>query len=109
MTGALRTRTATRSDIVSFYGDIPAQTFRAWVLEDDEEIKGVAGYYAMGDMVVVFSDVKEGVPKMTIWRQAKALMESIPGPAICYSNDSKPFLERLGWEDTGDGVFKWNF
>lgn len=73
---------------------------------------GIAGYYLQSGIVVVFSDNKPEIPKMTIWRQGRALMESLTFPAVCFATEtSGPFLERLGWQfagstDAGD-MYKW--
>lgn len=64
---------------------------------------------------MVWSDIREGaeVPKVTIYRAAKALMEKLGDtPAICFTTPaSASFLERLGWvydrtEDEGE-VYLW--
>lgn len=82
------------------------------MLEIDGKVVGLAGYYLMGGHAVMFSDGKEGIPKMTIWRESVAMMQSMKLPAICFSHDgSGPFLKRLGWTYVGpspDGeVYKW--
>lgn len=105
-----KSRPATRADILGFYGRIPDKSVRARVLEQDGEILGVAGYYMAGGTAVVFSDMKPGISKMTIWRESVAMMKTIKMPALCHASDgSGPFLERLGWRPVGpDGeVYEW--
>lgn len=107
-----KSRPATRADIYRFFGKIPGQSLRARVLEVDGEIVGVAGYYLMGNVAVMFSDSKGDIPKMTIWRESKAMMDRIKIPAICIAQEgSGRFLKRLGWTYAGpspDGeVYEW--
>ena len=104
----LKSRVATRADIHEYYGQLPAKSVRARVLEVDGRIVGVAGYYIEGSCAVVFSDAKEDIPKMTVWREAKAMMQSIRLRGVCTACEgSGPFLERLGWKHMGEGVYEW--
>ena len=106
--GTITNRSASLCDILDFYGQLPLRSVRAWVMEIDGDVKGIAGYGIDGDALSVFSDVKPGVPKMTIWRQAKKFMGSIPSPAYCRCTEtSAPFLERLGWTRLSGDVFKY--
>tara|TARA_Y100000310_G_scaffold30952_1_gene29368 strand:- start:444 stop:794 length:351 start_codon:yes stop_codon:yes gene_type:complete len=112
-TTRLKSRPATRADIAAFFGKTPDQTVRARVLERDGEIVGVAGYWMAGGMAVMFSDARGDIPKLTIWREAKAMMQSMNIPALCIATEgSEPFLERLGWRYLGPsqdgGVYQWN-
>lgn len=82
------------------------------MLEIQGEVAGIAGYRINGGHAVVFSDMKADIPMMTIWREAKAMMQSLKIPAVCYAEEgSGPFLERLGWAYIGgtkDGdMYKW--
>ena len=109
----LRSRPASRSDIEGFFGRMPGPSIRARVLELDGEVVGVAGYYLVGGIAVMFSDTKADIPKLTIWRESKAMMAGMRIPAVCVASDgSGPFLERLGWRHLGpspDGeVYQWN-
>lgn len=109
---ATKSRPATQADLLTFFGRLPDCSVRARVLEQGGEIVGVAGYFMAGGRAVVFSDLKGDVPNMTIWREAKALMDSLRVPALCIAeNGSGPFLERLGWQYVGpsaDGeVYEW--
>ncbi len=112
LTGRTKTRPATAADVVEYFGQKAPQTIRASVFEVDGELIGIAGYYLAGGVAVVFSDNKPDIPKMTIWRHAKAMMDSLRLPAICFATEtSGPFLERLGWQfieetDAGD-MYKW--
>ena len=97
---------------MAFYGRNSGHSVRARVLEQNGDIVGVAGYYVACGLRVVFSDMKPGIPMMTIWRESVAMMKTITPPAICFSDGaSGPFLERLGWQhecSTPDGeVYKW--
>lgn len=101
------------ADLLAFYGKPPPHSVRARVLEQDGEVIGVAGYYILNGMAVVFSDSNRPIPKMTIWREALAMMATIKIPAVCVANEgSGPFLERLGWvhvtDDETGGVYSWH-
>ena len=83
---------------------------RARVIEQDGEVVAVAGYYRAGAVMAMFSDVKVQLPKMTIWREAKAMMEGFNLPAYCLAANSSAakFLQRLGWTHyatTDEGEF----
>lgn len=76
----------------------------------DGEVIGIAGYYLLLGAVLVFSEAKPGIPKMTIWRESLAFMADLKLPAICVAEEtSGRFLERLGWHRaTPDGdVYQW--
>ena len=108
-----RSRLATTADLLTFYGRLPPYSVRARVLEIDGELLGVAGYHITNGMAVMFSDWKEGIPAITVWREAVAMMKEIKMPAICVATDqSGKFLKRLGWQyagpsDDGD-VYSWH-
>lgn len=107
-----KSRPATAGDVEAFFGRSVPHTIRARVLERDGAVVGVAGYYIINGLAVMFSDSKGDISKMTIWRESKAMMDGMKIPAICVSQDgSGPFLERLGWQYVGpsaDGeVYKW--
>lgn len=108
----LESRPATAADVVAFFGKNSPQTVRARVVEVDGVVQGIAGYYIAGGIAIMFSDSKE-LPKVTIWRESKKMMESMKLPAICIgSGDSRSFLERLGWAyvgttDAGE-IFQWH-
>lgn len=103
----MRTRPATAVDMSEWFGFPVPMTVRAHVLEGDDGILGLAGWYRNGAHLVVFSEVKLGLPKMTMWRCAKAFMATVPRGAICVTEGSGPFLERLGWVRQGDGEYAW--
>ncbi len=95
-----------------FFGRPSDRSFKAKVLEIDGELAGILGYWVVAGRAVVFSDIRAPIPKMTIWRESKAFLESLRIPAICVASDtSGPFLERLGWvfsKTTEDGdVYEW--
>lgn len=108
----IKSRPAKASDIEAYFEKSAPQTVRARALEVNGKVVGVAGYYLQSGVAVVFSDNMEEIPKIRIWREAKAIMDSITIPAICFGDDrSGPFLKRLGWHfagqtDVGD-LYKW--
>lgn len=109
----IETRLATADDIFAFYGKMPPRSVRAWAMERDGVVVGLAGYFVAGGRAVMFSDINAPIPAVAIWRASKALMENLRIPAICVGTEkSKPFLERLGWEYVGDSsdgmVFEWS-
>lgn len=108
-TGKITTRAAVRADIVAMYGSGPPVSVRAWTLEIDGVVRGVAGLKPEGDEYVVFSDIHADVPKMTVWRCAKQFMAKVDRVVFCRSTEtSGPFLERLGWTKlTDDGVYAY--
>lgn len=106
-TGKITTRPATQADISGFYGRLPLRSVRAWVMEIDGEAAGIAGWGIEAGHVVVFSDLRDGVPKMTVWRKAKEFMAMIDFPAVCQCTEtSGPFLERLGWRHVGGTIYR---
>lgn len=107
-TGTITTRLARPSDFDAFHGRRPDHAVRAWVLEVDGEVVGMAGWRVAGEHLVVFSDVKPGVAKMTVWRKAKQLMAMIDFPAFCECTEtSGPMLLRLGWRHVAGNVYKY--
>lgn len=111
-TGTITTRPATAADIAEFYGKMPGRSVRAKIYEIDGDAVGVLGHYIEDGIKVVFSDIKRPAPKMAIWREAKAIMDNLKGPAVCVAMDgSERFLERLGWKyvDMSDegAVYQW--
>lgn len=87
------------ADLAQFFGEKLPMSVRARVIERDGDVVAVAGYYFAGSRVAVFSDLKADLPKMTIWREAKALMDGISLPAYCMTNTGAgQFLKRLGWD-----------
>ncbi len=81
---------------------------RAWVLEIEGEIAGIAGYYFTGGTAVVFSEMRRAIPAAVIWRESIEMMRKIKFPAICVAQDgSGRFLERLGWVTEDGEVYKW--
>lgn len=105
-----KVRLATRKDFLDFYGRLPPQTTRAKVWEVDGEPVAIVGWTIATGVPMVYSDVVEGleVPKMTIWREAKKIMQEIPD-SVCYSKgNSGEFLKRLGWTETEiEGMYEW--
>lgn len=100
------------ADFQAFYGKQPPRAVRARVLEQDGKPVGLAGYYVEGGKAVMFSDMNDKIPAMTIWRESKAMMARIKIPAVCVAeSNSGPFLERLGWVRVGHSehgeVYTW--
>lgn len=103
-------RPATRASLREFYGrDIPVTT-RAWTLHYAGQMVGVGGYYLLPRTKLVYTDLRDGVPKVVIMRAARALMDRIqpPAMALCERPRARRLLTRLGWRDTGEGVFEWS-
>lgn len=101
-------RDAVASDIVEFYGRTAEQSLRARVLDLDGEVVGIAGYYVLNGHALVFSDNRDGIPKMTIWREAVKFMADLKLPAVCLaSEDSGAFLKRLGWRHVEGEIYQW--
>ncbi|MFK7942303.1 MAG: hypothetical protein AB8B85_05220 [Paracoccaceae bacterium] len=84
------------------------------------EVIGMAGHYMQGDMVMVFSTMKDKMREfpVTIMRSSRLFMSSLIKaglPAICVASpdeeNSCAFLERLGWVHAGSGeegeVYTW--
>lgn len=76
----------------------------------DGKPAGVAGYYLVDGVKMVFSDIAAPLPKTLVWRMAKRFMASVRPPAVCVTNNGR-FLERLGWQPAGqseDGdIYRW--
>ena len=100
-------------DIANALGSAPPYSVRAWVLEKNGDVVGIAGYWLAGGRAVVFSDLMQsGMPKVTIWRAAREFMKKLKIPSLCVAQEgSGPFLERLGWDYLGDSpdgeVYQW--
>lgn len=92
--------------MAAWFGHATPVTIRATVWERDGELLGIAGYY-MDGVAVVFSESKPGLPKLAIWREAKAFMAGLNIPAVCITEEGGPFLERLGWIKGEDGDYLW--
>jgi hypothetical protein len=101
--------------MIKAYGDVPAQSVRAWVWELDGEILTVAGWYVTPGVAVVFSDMfLDNAPSLAVFRRARDFLKDVPPPAICEgTRKSRRFLEALGWEHMGSvaddvELFKWH-
>lgn len=102
LTGKITTRGAVASDFQTMFGEGTPRTVRAQVFERDGEILGMIGHYVERGVATVFSDYLVEVPKMTVWRASVRYMKTIKMPCICTGTDeTRPFLERLGWEYVG--------
>lgn len=107
-------RPATRDDLIRFFGHAPEFTMRAIVAVKDERPIGVTGVVVTQDCAAVFSDISDELlaHKKTIVRAAKQIIGvarqfHLP---ICITSDehsSQAFLQHLGFEPVGEGVYRW--
>ena len=115
MADRITIRPATATDVRLFYPAGLGRSVRAWVAELEGDVRCIAGVLGTGEYLLVFSELRriEGVPKLTIWRGAKMMLDRIaalglPLLAIKNNDAAGPFLERLGFIQTeNDGVFSW--
>lgn len=105
----LTSRPATAEDVRAYFnGRIPV-SMRAWVLEVDGEVAGIAGWHFMGRNARVFSEMRKPIPKAAIWRESVKFMRRIDFPAVCEADEtSGPFLERLGWVTEDGVIYRWH-
>ena len=98
-------RTATRDDLVQWFGHVPA-SMRALVLEHEGEVVGVAGIAVMADHIQAFSVENEKAKglKMAKGRMAvdfKKLLTGVNGKVFAICSQSEPtapgLLEHLGF------------
>ena len=107
-------RKATRDDMVSYYGSIPA-SMKALVATIDGEIIGIAGLRYTPYGLIAFSEMKPGAEKYPVstMRCAKMLVELIreteaPVFALAGNKTTAPkFLARLGFVPTISGAYLW--
>lgn len=98
----IETRPATQADILGFLKRHPPETIRAKVIAVDGEVVGLAGYYIVDGVAVVFSESNGAIPKQRIWRESLKFMRGLKLRSICSATEtSGPFLKRLGWEYMG--------
>lgn len=116
----IRIRTATRDDLLEWYGENWQKTCRAWVIEKDGKAAAIAGYSMEGTYALMFSSIgpDHGASKLTIWRYARKIFEMAKGykvPLMAVACPKTPgsarFLERLGFVyvktcDAGE-LYKW--
>lgn len=105
----LEGRPATAADVRDYFeGKIPT-SLRAWVLEVDGEVAGIAGYHFVGKNARVFSEMRRPIPRAAIWRESVKFMRRISFPAFCEADESSgPFLERLGWKTEDGVIYRWH-
>lgn len=103
----ITSRPATQADLIAWYGFAPPMTMRARVWEDETGLLGLAGHHLAEGKIVVFSEMKPDLPELAVWRAAKQFMAGLNLPAVCYTEGSGRFLERLGWNKTDDGEYLW--
>lgn len=108
-------RAATRSDLLEFFGAVPA-SMRAIVARVDGEIMGIAGIKYTAAGLVAFSDAKPGAERfpVSMVRMARMLVKIMGDiEAPIYALSSQPtapaLLERLGFVQTQNPeVYKWH-
>lgn len=110
-------RPATSDDYMSIYGELPLYLTKAWSVDYDGRLAGIAGVMFQKSTILIFSDIVDNVsvPKITIYKVAQELMEKISGVtkygiAVSGGNSCK-FLKRLGFElfayDRGREYYRW--
>lgn len=114
-------RPATPELLREFFGHEPKETVRALVAYIDGVPAGVGGVTIEASRFVAFCDIRSDmrIPKITIWRYSKIIMEFIkerkaPILAACRTDDlsAQRFVERLGFrrlhqEECGE-VYLWS-
>jgi hypothetical protein len=90
----------------------PLRTAKLRVAEVNGRIVGAGGYYQVGGIAHVFSKILGPVPKKTIVREFRRFMAEMRTPAVCIgSEESKKFLQYLGWHPVGHSeegeIFYW--
>lgn len=109
----IETRWATAADLEGFA--MPRKTARVRVALVDGRPAAILGYVLERDFAMVFSEIREALPKKLIVREALALMGGLKVPAGCLADRAHPgscrFLERLGWIPVGEieqgKVYAW--
>lgn len=108
-------------DILAFYGHGLRRTVKGWAVDYNGDLAAICGVTIGRGPVVAFSEIRPGldVPKITVWRTAKKLMQNIEDQGFkmvfALASPKLPgapaFLERLGFvhdESSARGeVYKW--
>lgn len=105
-------RLARPSDLVEFYGKLPAQTTRGVVVTIDGRVAGVAGVATEADgtrkLFTEFRD--ELVPylsSVTVWRALKAVLQFARTPTYAVASmDGERFLGRLGFTPVSGDIWR---
>lgn len=113
-------RAATYEDLRDWYGEVPAYTIRAWVLEVDGKVLGVGGLaYLKGRPNHLFTEWK---PELKRWPLAmvKAMRRGLSHlhgvPALARIHPDEPGAERISQmmgltragEDKEGIIYRWH-
>lgn len=110
----MKIRQATREDLVRWFGGVPA-TMRALVVDDGNELVGIAGLALMSDHVQAFSEMKPALRGRTyvlakVAVMFKDMLADAIGPvqAACNLNEptSPDLLAKLGFSHVYNGVWR---
>lgn len=108
--------TATAEILERFYGDAPARTVRAIAAVRDDRVIGVAGVYADGSRLVMFSQLTDelrrdrrsivrGIRRLTELARARRMpVHAVADAAI---EGSERLLEHIGFQRVSPEVFVW--
>lgn len=104
-------RTATRDDVIDYFGGPQMYTIKALAFFIDDKIAGIAGWKYEAGRFVVFSDIGKDVKisKQTIWRCVKVVMEMVRGrkaPMIAVAHNA-PLCEKLGFRHVDGEIYEW--
>ena len=111
-------RPATAADLAKFYGKPVAKSVRGYVGIIEGRVVGAAGVYYDGDNLVAFSEMSDEVKsrRKDIVRMTRLVMgmimdKKLPVIALCMTDASAKFLEKLGFKKECDAplgeVYKW--
>lgn len=100
---------ATAQDILDFYGAPLPYSLRGFTIRDGEgNILAIAGLMYTPDGAQFVQDIKEGSPKLTIWRVSKDIVARVRAwgiPAFATPSPDYPgaaaYLLRLGFTPGG--------
>lgn len=110
-------RYARASDIDRYYGQRPATTLNAVVIELDGAPEGIIGVSRENGTGLYFSEctdrLKPYLRRMPVLRAIKASMELVkkcplPVYAATESGEGRRILAKLGFTQLSDETFKWN-
>jgi hypothetical protein len=100
-------RPATLSDFRNFYGINPDRTLRAIVVETDEGVVGIGGYWLQNEAAVAFSDIKDCMNKRHIVLAAHHLADFLKQTGLRIvappgSTFGDTAMKHFGFEKVGD-------
>lgn len=105
--------TASSRDIDAFYQHRPRETLRAIAIRLNGEPVAIIGLAKEPDRDRAFSEYKPALcpylKSMTVLRAIKAFMRWVEASRVpVYAvSEGTGLLERLGFQDIGEGVFVW--